>query len=33
MHGFDKKVSAPTTQKMLKNRVSYMKKIFYDIKE
>lgn len=33
MHGFDTKVSAPTTQKMLKNRVSYMKKMFYDIKE
>lgn len=28
MHGFDTKVKAPTTQRMLKTRVAYMKKMF-----
>ncbi len=29
MHGFDSKVSAPTTQAMLQKRVEYMRKMFY----
>jgi len=28
MHGFDSKVTAPTTQRMLKNRVEYMRRLF-----
>lgn len=28
MHGFDTKVKAPTTQKMLKLRTEFMKKMF-----
>lgn len=33
MHGFDSKISAPTTQAMLKKRVEYIRKQFKSVKE
>ena len=30
MHGFDTKVKAPTTQRMLKLRTAFMKKMFWN---
>ncbi len=33
MHGFDSKISAPTTQAMLRKRVEYIQKQFYSVKE
>ncbi len=28
MHGFDTKLTAPTTRKMIKNRIKYIRKMF-----